>query len=101
MVNSSSRAAGSRSESSRRIASIPALVSALPRGQTRLVRRLDEHPHQELARLDRRVVAVLQQHGPLHRPGAEALLHLVVDDSFHHGLPGPFHGASTRIRPPG
>jgi len=46
-------------------------------------------------------IAVLQQHGPLHRPGAEALLHLVVDDSFHHGLPGPFHGASTRIVPPG
>ena len=100
MVNSSSRAAGSRSESSRRNVSIPPWC-ALPRGQTRLVRRLDEHPHQELARLDRRVVAVLQQNGPLHRPGAEALLHLVVDDSFHHGLPGPFHGASTRVRPPG
>jgi len=24
----------------------------------------------------------------------------VVDDSFHHGLLGPFHGASTRILSP-
>ena len=79
----------------------PFLVSALPRGQARLVRRLDEHPHHELARLDRRVVAVLQQHGPPHRARGETLPHLVVDDPFDHGLLGPFHGASTRIRSPG
>ena len=99
MVNSSSRAAGSRSESSRRKLSIPS-ASALPRGQARPVRRLDEHPHHELARLDRRVVAVLQQHGPPHRARGETLPHLVVDDPFDHGLLGPFHGASTRIRSP-
>jgi hypothetical protein len=37
MVNSSSRAAGSRSESSAPDRVDPCLVSALPRGQTRLV----------------------------------------------------------------
>ena len=100
MVNSSSRAAGSRSDSSRRMLSIPSWWAPCHAARPGSSDGLDEHPHHELARLDRRVVAVLQQHGPLHRPGAETLLHLVVDDPFDHGLLGPFHGASTRIRSP-
>ena len=75
----------------------PRLVGALPRGQgplvvLRAVRRRYEHPHQQLTRLDRRVVAVLQQHGPLHRAREEALPQFVVDNPFDLVKLGPFHG---------
>ena len=75
----------------------PRLVGDLPRGQgllvvLRAVRRRDEHPHQQLTRLDRRVVAVLQQHGPLRRPGEEALPQLVIDNPFDLVELSPFHG---------
>ena len=76
-------------------------MGLLPRGQARLVVRLDEHPYHQLARRDRRVVAVLQQHGPPHRARGETLLHLVVDDPFDHGLLGPFHGGLHPSDPPG
>ena len=97
-VNSSSRAAGSRSESSRRSVH-SRLVGVLPGRQDLLVvlgpiRRRDEHPHQQLARWDRRIVAVLQQHGPLHRAGEETLPQLVIDYPLDLVKLGPFHGAS-------
>ena len=80
----------------------PRLVGVLPRGQRLLrrpVRGRDEHPHHQLSPFDGRVVAVLQQHGPLHRADAEPLLHLVVDNSFDHGLLGLIHDASARWIP--
>ncbi len=77
----------------------PRPVGLLPGGQglfvvRRLLRRRDEHPDHQLSRLDGRVVAVLQQHGPLHRALAEPLLHSVVDGPFDLILVCPFHGAS-------
>jgi hypothetical protein len=47
------------------------------------------------ARLDGRVIAVLQQHRPSHRARGETLLHLVVDHPFGHAKPRPFHTGST------
>ena len=80
----------------------PRLVGVLPRGQGLLVvlrpiRRRDEHPHQQLSRLDRRVVAVLQQHGPLHRAGEETLPQLVIDNPFDLVKLGLFHGGSIPV----
>ena len=46
----------------------------------------------QLTRLDRRVVAVLQQHGPLHRAGRKRSLSLVIDNPFDLVKLGPFHG---------
>jgi hypothetical protein len=56
----------------------PRPVGLFPLGQGSLVLRgcpgsRDEDPDQELSPLDRGVVAVLQDHGPLHRSGPEAL----------------------------
>ena len=77
----------------------PRPVGLLPGGQglfvvRRLLRLRDEHPDHQLPRLDGRVVAVLQHHGPLHRARAEPLLHSAVDDPFEPILVCPFHGAS-------
>ena len=74
-------------------------MSGLPRGEGLLVvfrpvRRRYEHPHQQLTRFDHRVVAVLQQHGPLHRAGEEALPQLVIDNPLDLIKLAPFHGAS-------
>jgi hypothetical protein len=57
----------------------------------RLARRRHEHPHQQLARRDRRVVAVLQQLGPLHRANQETLPQLVIDDPFDLVKLAPLH----------
>ena len=48
-----------------------------------------------LTRLDRRVVAVLQQHGSLHRAREEPRPQLVIDNPFDLIKLAPFHGAST------
>jgi hypothetical protein len=50
--------------------------------------------YQQLFGADSRVVAVLQQHAPLHGTGREAFLQLVVEDSFDLSYFRSFHGAS-------
>ena len=82
----------------------PRLVGVPPPGEGlvvvfRPVRRRYEHPHQQLTRFDHRVVAVLQQHGPLHRADQETLPQLVIDNPFDLVKLGPFHGASTPLSP--
>jgi hypothetical protein len=71
-------------------------VRVLKRGQgrrvlPRLARRRQEHPHQQLIGLDRRVVAVLQQHGPLHDAAAESLSQLTVDGPLDSARLGVVH----------
>ena len=79
-------------------------MGVLPLGQGLIVvflpvRRRYEHPHQQLTRFDRRVVAVLQQHGPLYRADQETLSQLVIDNPFDLVTLGPFHRASTPLSP--
>ena len=100
-MNSSSRAAGSRSESSRRNASIPswwASCHAVRPGSSGASTntRTSSWPGSIAGSSP-----CCSSTARCTAPGAETLLHLVVDDPFDHGLLGPFHGASTRIRPPG
>ena len=77
----------------------PGLMGFLPLSQGllvagRLARRRDEHPDHQLSRPDRRVIAMVQQHGPLHRSRGEPILYRVVDDPLDLILRCPFHGAS-------
>ena len=75
----------------------PGPVGFLPFGQgIRVVldpvRSRDEYPDQQPARLDGRVVAVLQHDDPVYRIAREPGLYLVVNNPFKLVQLGAFHG---------
>jgi len=69
----------------------PAAVFIHPRVRGREV-LAEDHPQIQLSRLDHRVVTVLQQHEPRHRPRRETPRRLIVDHLLNAIYRHPLHG---------